>query len=260
MRNVIAYYRVSTNKQDTKMQKHSVKNFAKKLNLNIIEELEDDGLSGVLGYDDRPAIKELRALFDQKKELNINGIIIFLWDRFSREKRFALNFQCDLEDYEMKLFESGTEKEMDLTELGFQLTTTVNTIVAVEERKKMKIRLKAKIKQIQDGGGKWGRPKNYGLVPGSIGRQIKKEPTFWRNYLDFRLRFKMSKSATARLLRIPRATLYIRIDEDFKQKDLSDKIYCLIKNRANILITEEELKLDLNELLKKVEKKIKEVE
>jgi DNA invertase Pin-like site-specific DNA recombinase len=259
--NVISYLRVSTDKQDVKLQRKSNGDFADKLGLNIIKELIDDGISGTLGYENRPAIKELREDFDNKEELKLIGILVYLWDRFSREKRFALNFQCDLEEYNMKLFESGTQTEMDLTMLGYQLTTTVNTIVAVEERKKMSQRLKDKIAQKLEDGEHWGRYKNYGLVPGTKRTRIKKQETFWKNYKDFRINSLLTKSATARMLRMPRATLYLRLSEDETLSNKIDAIYGLLTlentsidklgiNRLDVL------SLNLNDIEKLIQEKI----
>jgi DNA invertase Pin-like site-specific DNA recombinase len=78
MKNVIAYYRVSTISQDTNRQKSEVQSFCKKNDYVIVKEIEEN-ISGLKPWRERG----LSEILKTKK--NIDGIVVLELSRFGRD-------------------------------------------------------------------------------------------------------------------------------------------------------------------------------
>ncbi len=78
---VVIYSRVSTNKQTTENQRLELREVAKRNNWTIVEELNDDGISGSKGRKDRPAFDRLHLMVARKE---VDLVMAWSIDRLGR--------------------------------------------------------------------------------------------------------------------------------------------------------------------------------
>jgi DNA invertase Pin-like site-specific DNA recombinase len=218
---VFAYYRTSTDIQSIDMQKHSVKNYAEKNNMEIVEEFKDEGISGVVGFE-RPAFQRL---YNRLKNVNnIHAVLVYAWDRISRDEEFAVMFMYYIKKIGVKIIETKSGMELDFRNMTHRLKTMFDSVFSQEERLRIKKRQIDGIKAYrEEHNGEWGRRKSYGKSPFSH-REMSEE-TFWRNYEIFRLETLLSKSAIARMFEISRATLYRRLEENGDKYEQIEREY-----------------------------------
>lgn len=224
MEKVFIYYRVSTALQDVKMQKHSVDEFLKHKDLNVIDEFTD--IESGEYTDEREAFSEMLKRLEE-----VNAIVVYDWDRLSRNERFAINFVFDLRDAKIVVYQSKNGTRLDFEQLGYRLSTIINSVIASEERLKIKKRQKDGIKKFKKDYGYWGRKIFYGINPNS--NRIMSKKTFWEKYEQFRVDFQTSKSAIARIFQMGKSTLFKRLYED-KEKDKEIDVKHYLKKREMV--------------------------
>lgn len=221
-----AYYRVSTELQDIKTQRFSVSKFlAKNIHLIIDNEFVDNYISGAL-------LEERKAFMDMISRLDgIDFIVVYAWDRISREEQFATNFIYELRGKNIKVYESSTGRDLDFSKLGDRLSTLIASVISSEERMKIKARQKAGIEAFREEHGYWGRKVFYGINPASNTNKPMNKESFLKNYEKYRVDFRLSKAAIARIFQMGSSTLYKRIHENQEEINLIEEK--LSKNKEN---------------------------
>lgn len=209
------YYRVSTELQDTKMQKYSVKKFLEDKKIIIVEEFEDKAMSGILGFE-RPAFKEMNNRLDE-----VDGIILYDWDRISREEEFAVTLMYALRNKNKFVYESSTGQKLDFNQLYSRIQTFLKSVMASEERLRIKKRQKGGIAGFIEEYGRWGPFPYYGK--NTSGKKLTRE-SFWQLYEQYRIAL-IGKSAIARVLQMSRTNLYNKLKKDMKRyKEIEERL------------------------------------
>jgi len=205
---VFSYLRVSTKMQKIDMQRKSIEEFLKTHpNVNVVKEFIDESYSGALGWE-RPAFKEMMTQID-----DVDGIIIYNWDRLSREEEFAVYLMYSLRRKNKFIYISSTREKLNFDELSIRLKTFVDAAFSERERKRIKQRQMDGIKAYIEKYGRWGPRKKYGIA--LTGARIS-EKRFWKLYEQYR-KAGISKAGIARILNISRYTLYKRLNEKPKK-------------------------------------------
>jgi len=202
------YARVSTNLQDVKMQVKAKDRFLERHHIDVIDTFKDDAKSGALGFE-REALKEM---FDRIDE--VDCIIVYDWDRLSREEEFAISLMYFLRKKRKYVYEITSGQKLDFNKLQARLQAIIKSLISSEERLKIKKRQMDGILAYREEHKRWGPRKKYGKS--LHGTRYTKE-AFWRTYKQYRLAG-ISKAGIARLLKISVPTLYKRLKEDFEGK------------------------------------------
>lgn len=221
---LFAYYRVSTDSQKIDMQQDSIKDFIKKnKNMVIVQEFIDKAFSGALGWE-RPAFKEMVDRLDE-----VDGIVVYDWDRISREEEFAVSFIYSLKGKNKFVYESNKGNKMDFSQLQSRVQAFFKSIWASEDRLKIKQRQKDGIASFKKKHGYWGRRVYYGKSRNS--ERLYTKIMFWRLYEQYRLAL-VSKSAIARLLQMSNNNLYKKLYEDKeKYKQIEEEVKKIKKGK-----------------------------
>jgi DNA invertase Pin-like site-specific DNA recombinase len=198
---LIAYYRVSTDtqiKNDTiENQRSSCRAYAESHNAEIVQEYEEKkGVSG--SADDRP---EYRAALERlKSDTNVDGLIVYALDRWSRKKRTSIIDMLDLEELNKKVYMVQTDEVVDWKREGDDLIMQIKSWLSQKEREKIRARLAA-------------------------GRERKKLSTSWNSWkrkeftredwerVDKMLKLGVPKTIIAEHMEISRHTFYRRLKE-----------------------------------------------
>lgn len=214
--NLLEYLRVSTDLQDTKMQKEKNKKFIQGKPYKIIATFEDKAKSGALGFERL----EFKAMYDKLNDAD--GILTYAWDRISREEEFAITFMYILRNEDKFVIESSTGLKLNFDQMHNRLIGMIKSVIAEDERLKIKKRQKDGIALFKKEHKRWGRFRKFG-VSTETGKELTEE-MFWKKYEIYR-KAKISKSAIARLLQITRTTLYKRLNENIvKLTEIEEKI------------------------------------
>lgn len=219
---LFAYYRVSTEMQDIATQKDSVEKFIKDKNVIIAESFIDKSQSGSLGWE-RKAFKEM---FDRLEE--VDGIVVYAWDRLSREEAFAMMLMYSLKEKGKVVYEALSGMILDFDNLFHRGKIFFDSALAEEERKRIKQRQKDGIKRFKNEHGYWGQQKKYGINPLTQRKMSKK--TFWEKFESMRVKNLFSKSAIARFFQLNRTTFLRRLEEEPEEYRRIEEVYRAIKD------------------------------
>jgi len=215
-----AYYRVSTIMQSIQMQKEIVKKFIEEKGFEIVEEFIDESMSGALGFE-RPAFNEMYNLLANNEE--VDGIVVYNWDRLSREEEFAVMLMYYLRRKNKVVYNADKGECLSFDQQIDRIKTFINSSYNEQERLRIKQRIKDGIKAYTKREGRWGRKIIYGKNPAS--NRPLSEKSFWKHYEKYRIKFNFSKSAIARLFQISRSTLINRLNESPERlKIIEDKL------------------------------------
>lgn len=157
--NVIAYYRVSTLIQDTGRQKKEVKAFCKRMNFNIVQEIEEN-ISGMKSWKER----KINSVFNLD---NIDGIVVLELSRFGRDAGDVLTAIKELHQNKIWLFSINNNlKTLDDNgdeNINGKLLLTILSGVAEMERNVITQRsVSGLIKKVSDGNWTGGKFIPYG--------------------------------------------------------------------------------------------------
>jgi DNA invertase Pin-like site-specific DNA recombinase len=204
---LIAYYRVSTDlriKNDTiENQRIACQEFARKKNADIIEEfVERSGISG--SVDDRP---EYQKAIDRLTCPDVDGLIVYALDRWSRKKRSSIITMLDLEELHKKVYMASTDEVVDWTREGDDLIMQIKSWLSQKEREKIRARLASGREKVKDGKGKKypGHGWNYWKL-----KQFSRED--WEK-IDKMLKLGVPKTIIAEHMGVSRHTFYRRLRE-----------------------------------------------
>ena len=151
-RKVACYFRCSTLDQRTDNQKIEVREYCERMGWNIVREYEDEGLSGTLSRDKRPAFNEMikdayRKRFD----------LVVCWDisRLGRSMKELVLFLADMKDRDVGIVSvrQGFDTSTNMGEIMFQFVG----ILSSWEREMIRERTLAGLERAKREGKRLGR-------------------------------------------------------------------------------------------------------
>jgi len=172
--NVVAYYRVSTDKQTQsglglEAQKHSVHTFCKQNGFVIVEEHTEEGISGKTDLVERP------ALIDALASIQTHGagaLVSAKIDRLSRDVLVQLTIEKELQKKGARFISAAGEGTEDMSPQSV-LVKNILAAVAQNEAAMISMRTKAAMKAAKARGTHTGRPpfgmirnEDGGFIPG----------------------------------------------------------------------------------------------
>jgi DNA invertase Pin-like site-specific DNA recombinase len=136
----IALYRCSTDRQDLSDQKESVRNFISKNNLQLIDEYEEDGVSGYKStLAERPVILEI--LFRAEKA-DFDKLIIFMFDRLGRDETIVPYIIQQLKKFNVSVYTSQDGNMIHAEKHEDKLINYFNSWASEYESIKTSLRIK----------------------------------------------------------------------------------------------------------------------
>lgn len=176
--NVVAYYRVSTQRQaesglGLEAQQNSVEEFCKANGWNIVDSFVEGGVSGKSDIQDRPALVD--ALSVVKRE-GCSGLVVAKLDRLSRDLFVQLTIERVLDRIGARVVSSSGEGT-DTDSPHSKLVKNILAAVAENEAAMISMRTKAALKAAKDRGTHIGRPP-LGFMKDDTGKWIPSED-FW---------------------------------------------------------------------------------
>jgi len=180
MKNIGIYYRVSTDKQDLSSQKNTIEKWiedlpeAKKPKKSLV--FEDEGISGKTT--NRPG---LIALMDAAYKGQIDTIVVYRLDRFSRNATTAIRMILSLDDAGVA-FVSVTQPVLNLGhENPFRRTMLAAFAEIAEiERDTIVARVKAGLDAAKKRGVKLGAPQKFSEEQLQHARELKEQGASFR--------------------------------------------------------------------------------
>src|SRR5579863_8671838 len=158
---VAIYVRVSTEEQRERQsiatQKEFGARYAQLHQLAVYEGYADDGVSGTLPLDQRPAG---RRILDDARAGKFDQLLVFKLDRLGRDTRLILNAVAELEKYGVRV-RSMTE-EFDTATATGRLMLTMLSGFAAHERELIRERSVAGTNRLAEAGAWLGGVVPYG--------------------------------------------------------------------------------------------------
>jgi DNA invertase Pin-like site-specific DNA recombinase len=155
MKKTAVYVRVSTSKQDTTNQLIELRDLAKRMNLEIVQEYTDNGISGSKGREERPGLDLLLNHASQRK---FEQVLIFDITRLGRSLQNCietLNYLNSL-NVDILIQKQGIDTSTSVGRLTFSLMASLGEY----EKNLMRERIVLGINRAKSQGKKLGRPSN----------------------------------------------------------------------------------------------------
>jgi len=155
MKKTAVYVRVSTSKQDTTNQLIELRDLAKRMNLEIVQEYTDNGISGSKGREERPGLDLLLNHASQRK---FEQVLIFDITRLGRSLQNCietLNYLNSL-NVDILIQKQGIDTSTSVGRLTFSLMASLGEY----EKNLMRERIILGINRAKSQGKKLGRPSN----------------------------------------------------------------------------------------------------
>lgn len=155
MKKTAVYVRVSTSKQDTTNQLMELRDLAKRMNLEIVQEYIDNGISGSKGREERPGLDLLLNHASQRK---FEQVLIFDITRLGRSLQNCietLNYLNSL-NVDILIQKQGIDTSTSVGRLTFSLMASLGEY----EKNLMRERIVLGINRAKSQGKKLGRPSN----------------------------------------------------------------------------------------------------
>ena len=155
MKKIAIYVRVSTNKQDSTNQLIELRDLAKRMNYEIVQEYTDNGISGTKGREDRPGLDLLLNHAGQRK---FEQVMIFDITRLGRSLQNCietLNYLNSL-NIDILIQKQGIDTSTSVGRLTFSLMASLGEY----EKNLMRERIVLGINRAKSQGKKLGRPSN----------------------------------------------------------------------------------------------------
>jgi DNA invertase Pin-like site-specific DNA recombinase len=155
MKKIAIYVRVSTNKQDSTNQLIELRDLAKRMNYEIVQEYTDNGISGTKGREDRPGLDLLLNHAGQRK---FEQVMIFDITRLGRSLQNCietLNYLNSL-NIDILIQKQGIDTSTSVGRLTFSLMASLGEY----EKNLMRERIILGINRAKSQGKKLGRPSN----------------------------------------------------------------------------------------------------
>lgn len=194
MEKIFIYCRVSTDLQGKKNtqinQKTAIMNFLNNLDVQIIDEFQDLGISGA-----NKNREQFNLMLSRLNE--ISAIAVFDLDRLARDMEIGLELMRILMQKRIKIYEARTKTVKDLLNDNDQLLYFIGMWYSANERKKIHARQKLGIERYKLEKGRWGR---------------RKKTLNLKKYQDLR-EMGIPKTVIAKIMSIHVQTLYARLHE-----------------------------------------------
>lgn len=191
---IFVYIRVSTDKQTEKgtyeNQESAIKEFLKDKDVNIVEIFKELGESGA--NLDRPMMNAMINRLDE-----VDGICVYDWDRLTRDEEFGVMLMYKMKKLGKKVYESRSRNILKFEEMGERVMTVLKSMIAQEERTKIKARQKMGIKRFKEKNERWG-PK------------IKK--INWKKFDEYK-ELGLANTSICKLMGMSQKTLYRRLKD-----------------------------------------------
>ena len=155
MKKIAIYVRVSTNKQDSTNQLIELRDLAKRMNYEIVQEYTDNGISGTKGREDRPG---LDLLLNHAGQRRFEQVMIFDITRLGRSLQNCietLNYLNSLK-IDILIQKQGIDTSTSVGRLTFSLMASLGEY----EKNLMRERIVLGINRAKSQGKKLGRPSN----------------------------------------------------------------------------------------------------
>jgi len=149
---VVAYIRVSTDKQSVENQLNELTSVADRNGWELVHTYCDKGISGAFGRDKRPAFDELLKDANRKE---FDGILVWSIDRIGRSLQDLISFLDDVQskDIDLYIHQQGLDSSTPTGRLMFSLVGSF----AEYERTLIKERVRAGMERAKKSGTKSGR-------------------------------------------------------------------------------------------------------
>ena len=149
------YVRVSTGKQETENQAHTLRQFAASQGWEIVATHSDE-ISGGKGERQRPGF---RALMDAASRREFDVLLFWALDRFSREGVLpTLQYLQRLDSYGVA-WRSFSEQYLDSTGMFKDAVISIMATIAKQERIRLSERTRAGVERARREGKTLGRPR-----------------------------------------------------------------------------------------------------
>ena len=160
----ILYRRVSTTKQketnsSLNSQKNQLRNFCQKNEIHIVQEFEEDFSAKDFN---RPAWISLEK-YAKKNYRNIDFVLVFQWDRFSRSTLGSLLTQDTLKKFDIEL--NCINHWIDHSDPMQVFMLLVNFGIAEVDNKMKALRIKKAMRDVRK-SGRWCSKQPFGYLPG----------------------------------------------------------------------------------------------
>lgn len=155
MKKIAIYVRVSTNKQDSTNQLIELRDLAKRMNYEIVQEYIDNGISGTKGREDRPGLDLLLTHAGQRK---FEQVMIFDITRLGRSLQNCIETLNYLNSMKIDILiqKQGIDTSSSVGKLTFSLMASLGEY----EKNLMRERIILGINRAKSQGKKLGRPSN----------------------------------------------------------------------------------------------------
>jgi DNA invertase Pin-like site-specific DNA recombinase len=186
MKKVVIYARVSTNVQDYDHQLVQLREYARKMNYEVVKEFSEK-ISGARRIAERQALTELLAFVDSNK---VDKVLVFECSRLSRQ---AIDFLSVIEHFNTRkvsvvILQSNLETLMEdgsinpTTQLILGIMGQFNSL----ERSLIRSRMESGYNNYRLNGGKVGRKEGYRKTDEEMKQQYTKEIQLLRKGLSLR--------------------------------------------------------------------------
>ena len=186
MKKVVIYARVSTNVQDYDHQLVQLREYAHKMNYEVVKEFSEK-ISGARRIAERQALTELLAFVDSSK---VDKVLVFECSRLSRQ---AIDFLSVIEHFNTRkvsvvILQSNLETLMEdgsinpTTQLILGIMGQFNSL----ERSLIRSRMESGYNNYRLNGGKVGRKEGYRKTDEEMKQQYTKEIQLLRKGLSLR--------------------------------------------------------------------------
>ena len=152
---VVIYSRVSTSKQTTENQHLELRKVAERNNWTIVQELNDNGISGSKGRKDRPAFDRLHMMIARRE---VDLVMVWSIDRLGRSITDLVALMGEMEAKGVDFY-SHIQAIDSRTPAG-KLSFAIFSAIAEFERGIIRERINAGLSRAKANGKKLGRPTN----------------------------------------------------------------------------------------------------
>ena len=153
----VIYSRVSTDMQDTENQVHLLKEYANRMNWEILEVVEEKAVSGGVSVFVR---EESAKVLQMARQRRFDILLTYACDRITRNGATELLlFLQKLSEYKVK-FVSYTEEYISSLGEYAPIVLSVLGVLGKMEKQKISLRTKAALSNLKSKGVKLGRPRS----------------------------------------------------------------------------------------------------
>jgi DNA invertase Pin-like site-specific DNA recombinase len=152
---VAVYSRVSTSTQSTENQRHELERVSAARGWKIVGQFSDDGISGIKGRSDRPA---LDAMLKAAVRSEFDVLAVWSIDRLGRSLQHLVETVNELRSVGVDLYVH--QQAIDTSSPAGKLAFSVFGALAEYERELIRERVRAGLDRARRNGTRLGRPTN----------------------------------------------------------------------------------------------------